>query len=91
MKTFYKSVQSGCLKCQGGGAPEAIAITVGGIAFVVLLYKIFKRCFRKQEQIHIKTVGKIMFVAGQTLVKLPVTFGIQFPSVVRLRTKCKLL
>ena len=68
--------------CRGGGAPEAIALIVGGIVFVILLYKLFKRYFNKEEQTHILTVLKITFVGGQSLVKLPVTFDIQYPAAV---------
>ena len=71
-------------KCQGGGAPEAIAVILCGIMIFGLVFHVFKRYFNKREQTHIKTVAKISFVAGQTLVKLPVTFGIQFPPVVSL-------
>ena len=83
MEGYYKSVRSGCLECEGGGAPEAIAFIIGGVVLMVLVYKLFKRYFAKNEQTHIKTVAKISFVAGQTLVKLPVTFGVQFPAAVR--------
>ena len=85
LKTFYKSVQSGCLKCQEGGAPQAIAIMVGGTASVGLTYKLFKRYFGEKEQTHVKTVLKILFVGIQNMVKLPATFGIMFPAAVSLK------
>lgn len=77
---YYKTIQSGCQKCMGAGAPEAIIVMIGGVFLAILVYNLFKCNFTTEEQIHIKTVTKIAFVCGQTLVKLPITFGIHFPA-----------
>ena len=48
----------------------------------LVVYFSFDRGLSAPEQTHFKTLVRIMFVAGQTLVKIPFNFAISFPFMV---------
>ena len=47
-----------------------------------MVYFAFSLGLSAPEQTHFKTLVRIMFVAGQTLVKIPFNFAISFPFMV---------
>ena len=47
-----------------------------------MVYFAFSLGLSAPEQTHFKTLVRIMFVAGQTLVKIPFNFAISFPYLV---------
>ena len=54
-----------------------------GLAVAALVvYFAFSFGLSAPEQTHFKTLARIMFVAGQTLVKIPINFAISFPYLV---------
>jgi len=126
--SFYKSIQKGCLKCEGGVSPEAVSprtletslvicryckpynksnsthtynnktynnktyssfhsiyqigVFVGGGVLVFVLYYLFQKMLGLEEQKNVKSILRILFIAGQSLVKFPFTFAIAFPNLV---------